>query len=128
VLSEKEFAQGYCDLFMSPKGNLANAKYSWLIELKYLPTKATDGAIAKAFATAEEQLERYSADKDLVPLLTKHHELKACTIVFIGAKEIRCRMWPKGSADDIVAPAKKGTAKKKRAALATKKPAAKKRG
>ena len=123
VLSEKEFAQGFCDLFMSPKLGVPNAKYSWLIELKYLQTKASDREIAKAFAAAEEQLEKYASDKNLVPLLTKEHELKACAMVFVGAKEIRCRMWPKGSADEIIVPAKKAAAKK---AAAKKKLAAKK--
>ena len=105
---------------MSPKFAMHDAKYSWLIELKYLPTKATEGQIRKALAEATEQLDKYAADKDLVPMLTKHHALKSVALVFVGAREIRFRPWP----GDVVTavPAQKATTKK----AATKKPAAKK--
>ncbi len=117
VLSEKEFAQGYCDLFMSPKHNVPNAKYSWLIELKYLQTESTEADITKAFSEAEAQLERYASDKQLVSLLTRRHELKAVAMVFIGTKQIRCRPWPKGSGEETrvgeLKAAKKAPAKKR---------------
>jgi hypothetical protein len=58
VLSEKEFAQGCCDLFMSPKIDVPGGKYSCLVEMKYLPTKATDKQNAQALDEAETQVER----------------------------------------------------------------------
>jgi hypothetical protein len=41
-LSEKELAQGYCDLFLgvSPLYPDTGAKFAWLLELKYLPAGA----------------------------------------------------------------------------------------
>ncbi len=35
VLSEKEFAQGYNDLFITPVPAVHNGKYAWMFELKY---------------------------------------------------------------------------------------------
>lgn len=102
VLSEKEFSQGYCDLFWVPRYDNTLAKYSWMLELKYLHASATEEAIEKAFAEADAQLDKYSRDTTLLPLLTKQHALKAATWVFVGAKEIRCRPWPKGSGDEFV--------------------------
>lgn len=94
VLSEKEAKQGFTDLFLTPRFDAWDAKYSWMMELKYVKAKATEAAIETAFREANEQLERYTADKVLVPLLTKNHEMKAAAIVFVGAQEIRCRAWP----------------------------------
>src|SRR6185503_20467118 len=39
-LSEKEFAQGYGDLFLGASRDVAGARYSWLLELKYLKAGA----------------------------------------------------------------------------------------
>ncbi|HRI65053.1 MAG TPA: AAA family ATPase [Polyangium sp.] len=113
VLSEREFAQGYCDLFMSPKHDVPAGNYSWLIELKYLPTNASEERIAKALEEAEEQVKRYSGDKDLMPMLTKNHELRAASVVFVGSKEIRCRPWPKKVDDEFRILAKVAAKKKK---------------
>ncbi len=121
VLTEKEMAQGFCDLFLVPRFDKFDAKYSWLIELKYLKAKATDADIEKAFRDAEKQLEKYASDPVLVPILTKQHVMKSVTWVFVGTKEIHCRAWPKGSGEDFVMPARKATKK-----VATKKVAAKK--
>jgi hypothetical protein len=112
ALSEKEFSQGFCDLFMVPKMDVPGGKYSWLVELKYLPTSATEERITQAMADAEAQVERYASDKDLVPLLTKGYEMRAVSVVFVGAKEIRCRPWPKESGSEIRVPALPATKKK----------------
>lgn len=113
VLTEKEMAQGFCDLFLVPRFDNFTAKYAWLIELKYLPARASDKAIEDAFQEAEAQLERYAQDPVLVPLLTKSHAMKAVAWVFVGAKEIHCRSWPRGSAEAFVAPPRKAAKKKK---------------
>jgi hypothetical protein len=123
VLTEKEMAQGFCDLFLLPRFDNFTAKYSWLIELKYLSAKATDDEIEDAFQQAESQLAKYANDPVLVPILTKNHTMKSVTLVFVGAKEIRCRPWPRESGEEIVVPKKKAGTKK---ATIKKKHAAKK--
>ena len=84
---------------------------------KFYCDKDLDGAHAAdvdtkaTYDVLQAQLDKYSRDTTLVPILTKQHALKAATWVFVGAKEIRCRPWPKGSGDEFVVPARK-TAKK----------------
>jgi hypothetical protein len=93
VLSEKEFSQGYCDLFLGASQHLPAAKYAWMLELKYLPTDADPAAIEAAFAQAKAQLDRYASDPALVPMLVGPRSLRAGTLVFLGAKEIQYRPW-----------------------------------
>ena len=93
VLSEKELAQGYCDLFLGDSGQVPGARYAWMLELKYLPTGAGEPAIDAAFVQAESQLQRYASDGALLPVLTRGRSLKAGSLVFLGAKEIRYRSW-----------------------------------
>jgi hypothetical protein len=93
-LSEKEFAQGYCDLFLGASKNVAGARYSWLLEFKYLQANAKPARIEAAFAEAEAQVARYASDKELLPILLDHRELKAGMIVFVGTKKALFRPWP----------------------------------
>jgi hypothetical protein len=93
-LSEKEFAQGYCDLFLGASRSVAGARFSWLLEFKYLQTHAKPAQIEVAFTEAEEQVERYASDKELLPLLLGDRELRAGMIVFIGTKKVLFRPWP----------------------------------
>jgi hypothetical protein len=97
-LSEKEMAQGFCDLFLGVSTSNPSARFAWLLELKYLPTGAKPAQIEKAFAQAGEQVARYAGDERLVPLLTQGKALKAGSIVFIGAKRALFRPWPPSSA------------------------------
>ncbi|MBK9258477.1 MAG: AAA family ATPase [Polyangiaceae bacterium] len=92
VLSEKEFAQGYTDLFLSPMPQLPNGKYAWIIELKYLQATATEAHVRAAVDEAEGQLRKYSSDAQLLPMLTRGLELKAGTLVFVGCKDVQ--WWP----------------------------------
>lgn len=93
-LSEKEFAQGYCDLFLGVSRLLPVARFAWMLELKYLPTDAGPEAINAAFAAAEAQLARYASDANLVPLLTQGRALKAGALVFTGAQAVQFRPFP----------------------------------
>ncbi len=93
-LSEKEFAQGYCDLFLGPSASAPYARFSWLLEFKYLPTGAKTTHIDAAFAQAQAQVERYASDTALLPLVKGDRELKAGMLVFLGAKKILFRPWP----------------------------------
>jgi hypothetical protein len=94
LLSEKEFAQDYCDLFLGASKSVPNARFSWLIELKYLQSGAKSAQIEAAFAEARKQVERYASNEELLPLLLDKRELKAGMIVFLGAKEVLFRPWP----------------------------------
>jgi PD-(D/E)XK nuclease superfamily len=91
VLSEKEFAQGFHDLFIAPAQSVHNARYAWMFELQYLATDAQEMAKANAIEQAEAQLQRYMADPNLVPMLTRGLALKAATLLFIGGKELVVR-------------------------------------
>jgi hypothetical protein len=92
-LSEKEFAQGYGDLFLGASRNVAGARYSWLLELKYLKTGAKPAQIEAAFAEAEAQVTRYASDPSLLPILLGDRALKAGMLVFVGAKKVLFRPW-----------------------------------
>jgi hypothetical protein len=111
-LSEREFAQGYGDLFLAASKNVAGANFSWLLEFKYLKVGAKPAQIEAAFAEAEAQVVRYSADPALLPHLLGDKKLKAGMLVFLGAKKVLFRSWD-GAAKR--APEKAASASKKRA-------------
>jgi hypothetical protein len=92
-LSEKEFAQGYGDLFLGASRNVGGARFSWLLELKYLKTGARPAQIEAAFAEAEAQVVRYASDQALLPILLGDRALKAGMLVFVGAKRVLFRPW-----------------------------------
>jgi len=91
VFSEKEFDQGYGDLFLVPNPTLRNRKFAWLFELKYLPTDATDTQLATKFDVAEAQLKKYLSDEKFTGVLSKGLILKAGTIVFVGCSRMEWR-------------------------------------
>src|SRR5262249_58020355 len=93
VLSEKELAQGYGDLFLGASRDVAGARFSWLLELKYLKTGAKPAQIEAAFAEAEVQVARYAADRALLPMLLGDRALKAGMVGFVGAKRVLFRPW-----------------------------------
>jgi hypothetical protein len=90
-LSEKEFAQGYCDLFLGVSPLVHVARFAWLLELKYLRTDAKPVEIEAAFEEAALQLARYASGRHLVPLLTRGRELKTGALVFVGAQAVSFR-------------------------------------
>ena len=93
LMSEKEFAQGYCDLLLGLRGHASAAKYAWMIEAKYVKTDAPEQAIEQAIQQGFEQIQKYAADKDLVAMLTRGHSLKAGVLVFVGLKDVLFRGW-----------------------------------
>ncbi len=97
-LSEKEFAQGYCDLFLAPSREVAGAHFSWLLELKYLKAGAKSAHVEAAFAEAEAQVARYASDPALLPILLGDRTLKAGSLVFVGTKKILFRPWDAAAA------------------------------
>lgn len=94
ILSEKEFARGYCDLFLALTEEVSAGQYAWMLEVKYLKTQTKKAEIDKVVARAYEQLERYASDQTLVPLLTRGKHLKAGALIFVGGKEVLFRPWP----------------------------------
>ncbi len=114
ALSEKEFSQGYWDLFLAAAPNVPGLQYSWLIEFKYVKTNATVEEIEEAFSGAAQQVERYSKDAALLPILVGSHELRCGTMVFVGTKRLLFRSWPDDVAEKRVEVV--GKAGKKRAA------------
>lgn len=94
ILSEKEFAGGYCDLFLGLSRDVAAARFAWMLEVKYLRTEATGAEIERAVRDAHAQLDRYTSDIHLVALLTLGKELKAGALVFVGAKALHVHPWP----------------------------------
>ncbi len=98
ILSEKEFSGGYCDLFLGVNTEIQLARYAWMLEVKYLKTQAKAGEIEAAFEQALSQLDRYGGDQKLISLLTLGKELKAGALVFVGAKTVLFRPWPREAA------------------------------
>jgi hypothetical protein len=95
ILSEKEFSGGYCDLFLGLTGDVPAARFAWMLEVKYLRTHAKPADIERAFGEALAQLDRYASDRALVPLLTLGKELRAGALVFVGARDVLFRPWPR---------------------------------
>src|SRR5262249_5651475 len=89
----KEFAQGYGDLFLAASRHVAGARFSWLLEFKYLKAGAGLRQIEAAFTEAQAQVARYASDPALLPLLLGDRSLKAGTLVFVGAKTALGRPW-----------------------------------
>jgi len=106
ILSEKEFSGGYCDLFLGLSPDVPAGRYAWMLEVKYLQTKAKPAEIERAFEQASTQLERYTSDTALVPLLTLGKDLRAGALVFVGARDVLFRPWP-----PVAVPAKKAAPK-----------------
>lgn len=86
VLS-KEFAQGYCNLFLERRATFLARGSAWLLELKYVPTEATEQIIESAFAQGASRIARYAGDAALLPMLVGHRALRAGTLVFVGAQD-----------------------------------------
>src|SRR5262249_29655066 len=73
---------------------LASARYSWLLEIKYLKAGSKPAAIEAAFAEAERQVARYANDQALLPVLVGDRALRAGMVVFVGTKKVLFRAWP----------------------------------
>ncbi len=93
LMSEKEVAQGYCDLLLGLKGHASAQKYAWIIEAKYVKTDATDKDIDAVVQQGLAQIERYASDQDLVHMLTRGLFLRAGVLVFVGLKDVRYWGW-----------------------------------
>lgn len=70
VAPEMEFSHGYCDFFLLPNYlTYPMVAHSYILELKYLKTDATEAEAAKQWEGAVEQIKGYAADKKLQCML-----------------------------------------------------------
>ncbi len=82
VAPEMEFSHGYCDFFLLPNDTVyPMVKHSYILELKYLKTDATEADAEKQWAKAVEQIKTYAADKKLQSML--HGTQLHCIVVQI---------------------------------------------
>jgi len=76
VAPEMEFSHGYCDFFLLPNYTVyPMVAHSYILELKYLKTDATDAEAAQQWTDAVVQIKTYAADAKLQSMLhgTKLH-------------------------------------------------------
>ena len=70
VAPEMEFAHGYCDFFLLPNYlTYPMVAHSYILELKYLKTDATEAEAERQWGEAVEQIKTYAADKKLQSML-----------------------------------------------------------
>jgi hypothetical protein len=70
VAPEMEFSHGYCDFFLLPNYTVyPMVAHSYILELKYLRTDATDAETAQQWADAVAQIKTYAADRKLQGML-----------------------------------------------------------
>ena len=70
VAPEMEFSHGYCDFFLLPNYlTYPMVAHSYILELKYLKTDATEAEAERQWAEAVEQIKTYAADKKLQSML-----------------------------------------------------------
>lgn len=70
VAPEMEFAHGYCDFFLLPNYlTYPMVAHSYILELKYLKTDATEAEAEKQWTEAVAQIRGYAADKKLQTML-----------------------------------------------------------
>ena len=70
VAPEMEFAHGFCDFFLLPNYAVyPMVKHSYILELKYLKSDATEADAEKQWTEAVEQIKTYAADKKLQSML-----------------------------------------------------------
>ena len=76
VAPEMEFSHGYCDFFLLPNNTVyPMVAHSYILELKYLKTDASDAEAAQQWTEAVAQIKTYAADRKLQTMLhgTKLH-------------------------------------------------------
>ena len=70
VAPEMEFAHGYCDFFLLPNYlTYPMVAHSYILELKYLKTDATEAEADKQWTEAVAQIKGYAADRKLQSML-----------------------------------------------------------
>jgi len=96
-IRELEVKQGFSDLFLGLDKRFPDARYAWMIELKYLNPPAgplgADGArVEAARKEAQAQLEGYVQDERVLKLVKGERQLRCATLVVVGMKECHWRL------------------------------------
>ena len=70
----QDVSGGYADIYMQPRLDVyPDLEHSYLLELKYLPSSATDAEVASARETAIAQLTRYAQGLDIAGTIGHTH-------------------------------------------------------
>ena len=89
VAPEMEFSHGYCDFFLLPNYAVyPMVRHSYILELKYLKTDATEAEAERQWTEAVEQVKAYAADPKLQSMLHST-QLHAIVVQIKGYETIR---------------------------------------
>ena len=89
-ISELDNQGGYADVFLCPRHEVfTDMEHSYIIELKYLKSKATDAEVQAAVKEAEAQVCRY-ADTLNVNERIGHTQLHKVVVVYRGVEMVEC--------------------------------------
>ena len=89
VAPEMEFAHGYCDFFLLPNYAVyPMVRHSYILELKYLKTDATEAEAERQWTEAVEQVKAYAADPKLQSMLHST-QLHAIVVQIKGYETIK---------------------------------------
>jgi hypothetical protein len=88
-ISENENTEGYSDIYLQKHHAVADIKFEYIFELKYLKTQATKSEKEAKLAEAVVQIEKYKKDSRFA----NRDDIKFVAIVFEGkgdyeAKEV----------------------------------------
>ncbi len=87
IAPEMEFSHGYCDFFLLPNYTVyPMVAHSYILELKYLKTDATEAETDRQWSEALEQIKTYAADKKLQSML--HGTQLHCIVVQIKGYDL----------------------------------------
>ena len=89
VAPEMEFSHGYCDFFLLPNYAVyPMVRHSYILELKYLKTDATEAEAERQWTEAVEQVKAYAADPKLQSMLHST-QLHAIVVQIKGYETIK---------------------------------------
>jgi len=89
VAPEMEFSHGYCDFFLLPNYAVyPMVRHSYILELKYLKTDATEAEAERQWTEAVEQVKAYAADPKLQSMLHST-QLHAIVVLIKGYETIK---------------------------------------
>ena len=90
VEPEIELNYGYSDFLLLPdKVRYPEIAHSYILELKYVPSTASDAQVAEKSQEADRQLAQYSQDK-IVKRLCADTQLHLLKVVFRGSEMVVC--------------------------------------
>ena len=89
----QEVSGGYADIFMQPRLDVyPDLEHSYLLELKYLPSSASDAEVETARQAAIAQLTRYAQGLDIADTIG-HTQLHRLILVWHGMELAVAEEW-----------------------------------